>query len=131
MFYFILAFVSNFKPTEILKPLYFLDCKFKIHDCEDYVDWKWQYKATAKDKESGKEKTSDWHGSADSAARHAIEALSHKLEDYSYDKWDCNFDKQDIDQQTCHLRILVGWYFKDADAVEKEKPSYMARAYSR
>lgn len=106
------------------------DCKIKYHVCETLFGFDVEYQATAKDEDSGKSEKSDWHSSSDSAARHATEALFHKdLKCTGYDKYTCNCQDQIIDQATCKLKVVVCFYFKDADAVEDKKVTYRGWAY--
>jgi hypothetical protein len=105
------------------------DCKIKQHVCEDYVDWKWQYKCKSTDKKSGESKSSDWHTSADSACRHSTVSLFEKLGDHSSKDYDCNCDKKDIVSGPCNLRIVACFYFKSTNDLEDKKATYEATAY--
>jgi hypothetical protein len=107
------------------------DCKIKQHVCEDYysLDWRYQYKCTSTDKESGDSKSSDWHTSADSACRHSTVSLFEKLGDHSSKDYDCNCDKKDIQSGPCNLRIVACFYFKSTSDLEDKKATYEATAY--
>ena len=107
------------------------DCTIKYHVCSHY-DGGWKYQAEAKDEKSGKSEKGDWHSSSTHAAEDATSKLFTKdLTDHGYDNWDCNCDYQDIDQDPCHLRVVVCYYFKDADAVDKKKLSYRGFAFDK
>ena len=106
------------------------DCKIKYHVCETLFGFDVKYQATAKDEDSGKKETSDWHSSSDSAARHATQALFSKdLKCTGYSDYTCNCEEKIIDQATCKLKVVVCYYFKDENAVEDKKVTYRGYAF--
>ena len=107
------------------------DCEIKYHVCSHY-DGGWKYQAEAKDEKSGQSEKGDWHSSSNDAAEDATALLFKKdLTDHGYDNWDCNCQSQDIDQDPCHLRVVVCYYFEDQKAVEKKELSYRGFAFDQ
>ena len=101
------------------------NCKIHYHTCMHYNPGKeYQSEATAEDCCSAK---SGWHGHPDSAVDEATYKLFDGMDSHSYSRQDCNCDVNDINEDTCQLRIAVCFYFDSPGAVE-EKVKYLVHS---
>lgn len=108
------------------------DCKIKYHVCDHWQGSSLKYQAEAKDEASGSSEKGDWHSSSDHAAQEATQLLFSKdLKCHGYNNFDCNCQSQDVDQATCHLSVVVCFYFKNDDDVKDKKLTYRGYAFDK
>lgn len=108
------------------------NCNIKYHVCNHWQGSSLKYQADAKDEKSGSNEKSDWHSSSDHAAQEATQLLFSKdLKCHGYDNYDCNCESQEVDQATCHLKVVVCFYFKSDDDVKNKKITYRGYAFDK
>jgi hypothetical protein len=103
------------------------NCKVQYHTCIHYNPGK-EYQTEAKVDDCCSAK-SDWHGNPDNAVNEATYKLFDGMDSHSYSRQDCNCDTNDINEDTCQLRIAVCFYFESTSAVKNKKTLYRGHAY--